>query len=214
MFRAILVTQWKWTRLAVLIGTVFAFLLPLLAYANARDADSARLFVAATQRWGAAYALLAAALGLLVALAAWQHDHQGRHVYALTLPISRARYVWLRFAAGGTFLLPAIAGLLIGALIVTVSADLPDGLRAYPLALTLRFAFAAAVAYAVFFAIAASTARTAGVILGIIVAVFLSQYMLSVVGADMDILTPIAEFIFARPGILAVFSGRWMLVDV
>lgn len=214
MFRAILVTQWKWTRLVVLIATVLAFLLPLLAYANARDAESVRAFIMATQRWGGAYALLAAALGLLVAVLAWQHDHQGRHVYALTLPISRARYVWLRFAAGGTFLVPAIAALLVGALGVALFGEYPTGLRAYPLALTLRFAFAAAVAYAIFFAIAASTARTAGVILGMIAAVFLAQYVLATIGTGTDILTPIAEFIFARPGILAVFSGRWMLIDV
>ena len=214
MLRAILVTQWKWTRTLVLFATVLAFALPVFAYANARVAGTAREFIFATQRWGGGYALLAAALGLLVALAAWQHDHQGRHVYALSLPVTRSRYAALRFVSGLVFLAPAVLALLVAALFVTVSGAIPEGLQAYPFALALRFAFAAALAYAIFFAIASSTPQTAGIILGLIGAVLFTQYLLSVLGTRIDILGPIGEFIFVRPGILSVFSGRWMLFDV
>lgn len=214
MFRAILLTQWKWTRMVVLFATVLAFSMPLFAYAAARQTETARGFITATQQWAGGYALLAAALGLLVALSAWQHDHQGRHVYALSLPVSRARYAGLRLGAGAVFLLPAIVALLLGALIVTFSGTIPDGLRAYPIALTLRFAFAAMLAYAIFFAIASSTPQTAGVILGLIAAVFFTQYLLTVFGNRIDLIGVITNFIFVRPGILSVFTGRWMLIDV
>ena len=214
MFLAILATQWKWTRGVVLLATVSAFSLPLVAYSNARGTPNAISFVAAMQRWAPGYAIVAAALGLLVALAAWQPDHQGRHVYALSLPITRSRYVGLRGGAGGIFLLPPIVALLVGALIVALSGSIPEGLHAYPIALTLRFALAAALAYAIFFAVASSTPQTAGVIIGIIAAVFFTQYLLSTAGTRIDILVPTFNFLFDRPGILSVFSGRWMLVDV
>lgn len=213
MFRAILRTQWKGSRTLVLLATIVAFALPLASLSNARGALNSTQFIGAMQRWAGGYALLAAGLGLLLAMAAWQPDHAGRHVYALSLPISRARYTLMRMGAGAAFMVPPILAVLVGSLIVAVS-DIPNGLNAYPVALALRFAFAAAVAYAIFFAIASSTPQTAGVILGIIAAVFFTQYLMSVMGAKVDILEPIARFIFVKPGVLSIFTGRWMLVDV
>jgi hypothetical protein len=213
MFRAILRTQWKATRTLVLLAALIAFGLPLVSLRGARGARDATEFIGAMQSWAGGYALLAAGLGLLVAMAAWQPDHAGRHVYALALPVSRAKYTLLRMGAGALFLLPAVIALLVGALIVTVS-DVPTGLHAYPFALTLRFALAAAVAYAIFFAIASATPQTAGVILGAVAAVLFTQYLLSVMGSGQDILSPIANFIFVRPGVLSIFTGRWALIDV
>lgn len=213
MFRAILRTQWKGSRTLVLLATIVAFALPLASLSNARGALNSTQFISEMQRWAGGYALLAAGLGLLLAMAAWQPDHAGRHVYALSLPISRARYTLMRMGAGAAFMVPPILAVLVGSLIVAVS-DIPNGLNAYPFALAFRFAFAAAVAYAIFFAIASSTPQTAGVILGIIAAVFFTQYLMSVMGAKVDILEPIARFIFVKPGVLSIFTGRWMLVDV
>lgn len=214
MFRAILLTQWKWSRVIVLLTTITGFALPLASLRTAATAYSPVEFVFSMQRWAVGYALLAAAAGLLVALSAWQHDHAGRHVYALSLPVTRARYTALRFGAGALFLALPIAAVLIGCLIVAMSGIIPDGLHAYPLELTSRFALAAFVAYAIFFAIASSTPQTAGVVIGLIAAVLFSQYLLSVTSAEVDILTPIGNFLFVRPGLFSVFTGRWMLVDV
>lgn len=213
MFRAILVTQWKWTRAVALAGTVVAFALPLFVYASAREQASLRDFIEVMQRWGGAYALLATALGLFFALTAWQQDHATRHIYALSLPVSRARYAGMRLGAGFVFLLAPIVALLLGALVVSITG-VPTGLQAYPIALTLRFAFATFVAYAIFFAIASATARTAAVILIVIGGVMFTQYLILTIGSGIDIIEPIVEFIFVRPGILSIFSGRWMLVDV
>lgn len=214
MFQAILRTQWKATRLAVLLATVIGFLLPVASLQNARGALNAIQFIAEMQRWAGGYALLAAGVGLLVAMMAWQPDHAGRHVYALSLPVTRSRYALMRMGAGGLFLVPPVLAVLAGALVVAVSDGIPAGLHAYPFALALRFLFAAAVAYAIFFAIAASTSQSAGVILGIIAALLFTQYVLSITGSGQDILGPIVNFVFMRPGVLSIFSGRWLLVDV
>lgn len=215
MFEAILRTQWKATRAMLLLTTLLAFALPLSSLQAARDDLSAQQVIATMQSWGGGYSVLAALLGLLVALAAWRPDHVGRHVYALSLPISRSRYTLFRFSAGATFLAPSVIALLIGALVVTFSGAVPQGLHAYPVALTLRFALAAVVSYALFFAIASSTSRTAGFIIAAMAGLVFAQYLLSVVGdSRVDILGPIIDFILYRPGVLSVFAGRWMLIDV
>ena len=144
MFRAVLYAQWKWSRLVVVLGTVAGFAIPLLSVQGAARPDRGALqtqeLLRAVQSWGSAYPLLAAALGLLTAIAAWAADHRGRHIHALTLPLPRWQYVALRFGAGLALLTAPIAAVLIGALLGTVMATLPPGLQAYPIALTLRFA--------------------------------------------------------------------------
>jgi hypothetical protein len=214
MFRAIVFTQWKWTRTALLMATLAAFGIPLASLRSASGMPTPSDFIGVMQTWGVAYAILAAMCGLLVALAAWGHDHQGRHVYALSLPVPRWHYALLRFGAGAIFLLAPTLAVLVGALIVAASGAIPEGLHAFPVAVALRFFFAAAVAFALFFAIGSGTTRTAAVILGAFAALLLAQWAIELSGVKYDLLSRIAEFVFLRPGILSVFSGRWMLVDV
>jgi hypothetical protein len=217
-FRVILYSQWKWSRLIVVLGTIAAFAIPLLSLQGAARADRGALqaqeLLHAVQAWGALYPLLATALGLLVAMAAWAADHRGRHIHALTLPLPRWKYVLLRFGAGFVLLAGPIAAVLIGALLATVSATLPAGLQAYPIALAVRFAFAVLVAYAVFFAVSAGTAGTAGIILGAIAAVIVVQLVASIASLDLDLFTIAQGVLLLGPGPLAVFTGRWMLIDV
>lgn len=218
MFRAVLYTQWKWTRLIIVLGTVAAFAIPLVSLQGAARADRGALQAAellrAVQSWGTLYPLLAAVLGLLVAITAWAADHRGRHVHALTLPLPRWQYVLLRFSAGFLLLVAPIVAVLIGASLAVLTATLPPGLQAYPIALSLRFAFALFVAYAVFFAVSAGTARTAGIILGVIATLILVQVVASVAGLGFDLAGTLQAVLLAGPGPLAVFTGRWMLVDV
>ena len=218
MFRAVLYSQWKWSRLIVVLGTVAAFAIPLLSLQGAARADRGALqtqdLLRAVQSWGSLYPLLATALGLLVAITAWAADHRGRHVHALTLPLSRWQYVLLRFGAGFLLLVAPIIAVLIGASLAVLTATLPPGLQAYPIALTVRFAFALFVAYAVFFAISAGTARTAGIILGVIAAVILVQVVAGIAGLGFDLAGTLQTALLVGPGPLAVFTGRWMLVDV
>ena len=213
MFRAIVETQWKWTRGYILIATVSAFAIPLASLQSAYRTDNANMFVSAMQSWGVWYALLAAATGLSAAFTAWSHDHRGRHVYALILPVTRARYALMRLGAGALFLSPVVASLLLGALAVAAFGVIPEGLRVYAFAITVRFALAALVAYALFFAIASATSRAAGVVLGLIAAVVLLSYLGSVANLPVDFLGKLGRALFESPGVFSVFTGRWMLVD-
>src|SRR5256886_6541240 len=101
MFHVMLYSQWKWTRLIVALGSIAAFALPIVSVQGAARADASPLqageLLQAVQSWGTLYPVLAAALGLLVAIATWAPDHRGRHVHALSLPLPRWRYVLLRF---------------------------------------------------------------------------------------------------------------------
>lgn len=213
MFRSIVETQWKWTGAYALVATIAGFLIPLLSLQSAASQETAQEYVFVMQRFGPWYALLAAALGLAVAFNAWSHDHRGRHVYALTLPVSRAKYALLRLGAGALFLGPAIAAVLLGSIAVAVFGAIPDGLHAYPVALTLRFAFAALVSYTVFFAIASSTQRAAGILLGILVALALATYLLTLADVSTEFIGRLVSWFFESRGIFSVFSGRWTLVD-
>jgi hypothetical protein len=164
--------------------------------------------------WAILYPLLAGLLGLLVAMAAWAPDHRGRHVHALSLPLPRWRYVLLRFGAGLTVLVPPAAALLAGALLATATAAIPPGLHGYAWALGLRFALAVLVAFSVFFAISGGTARTAGIILSVLALLVVAQIMSSAAGVELDLLGPMQQAFLRWPGPLAIFGGRWMLIDV
>lgn len=218
MFRAILFSQWKWSRLIVVLGTVAGFALPIVSLQGAARGDRTPLqgeaLLAAVQSWGTLYPVLAAALGLLVAIAAWAPDHRGRHVHALTLPLPRWRYVLLRFGSGASVLAGPMLAVLVSALLATWAATLPPGLQGYPLALALRFALAVLVAYALFFAVSAGTARTAGIILGVIGAAIVVQVVAGVANVDLGLMDKLQVALLNWPGPLAVFTGRWMLVDV
>ena len=218
MFRAILYSQWKWSRLIIVLGTLAGFALPLLSLQGAARADRGALqaqeLLRAVQSWGTLYPILAAALGLLVAIATWAPDHRGRHIHALTLPLPRWRYVLLRFAAGVVLLLAPIAAVLVGASLAVMTATIPTGLQGYAVALALRFALAVLVAYAVFFAISAGTARTAGIILGAVAALIVVQVVASIANIDLDLFGMVQVVLLQGAGPLAVFTGRWMLVDV
>src|SRR2546429_9771151 len=96
MFRVILYSQWKWSRLIVLLGSVAGFALPLISVDGAARADSSPLpapeLLHAVQSWGALHPVLAAPMGVLVAVASRAPHHPGPHLYALVLPVPRWRH--------------------------------------------------------------------------------------------------------------------------
>lgn len=220
MWRAMLGVEWKWTRGMILLCVLVVFALPLvslrLAATAAQQAFRSPLavFIQMMQSWGVAYAIAAGALGLVMAIMSRSFDHRLRHVYALSLPIARWRYVWYRYATGLAVLAVPVLALLVATEVVAHSALVPRELHAYPIALTLRFAFATVVAYSIFFAISAATPRTAGYILGAIALVVVAQIVLVSADARVDVTSRAIDLIFATPGLLAVFGGRWTLVDV
>lgn len=210
----LLATQWKWTRSVLLLISVTTFAIPLLSLRSSIGARDDSLFINSMQGWAVGYAFAAAGVGLLIGILSWSNDHRLRHVYALSLPIERWRYSLMRFTAGLTLITLPVLTLFVGAEIVAHSSFVPSTLHAYPVALTLRFAFATLVAYAVFFAISAGTARTAGYILATIGLMFALQIVLQAAGSRVNLTEYFADLFLAAPGLLAVFGGRWMLVDV
>src|SRR2546421_5682840 len=189
MFHVMLNSQWKWTRLIVALASVAAFALPIVSVQGAARADASPLqageLLQAVQSWGTLYPVLAAALGLLVAIATWAPDHRGRHVHALSLPLPRWRYVLLRFGAGATLLAAPIVAVSAGALLATWSATIPAGLQGYPGALAIPFRLAGPGPYARVFAVSAGTAPTPRVILGLIGRGIFVQILRG--GADVDL---------------------------
>ena len=93
-------------------------------------------------------------------------------------------------------------------------AAIPPGLEGYPVALAIRFALATTVAFTVFFAISAGTTRTAAVILAALGGVIAIQVIAGAANVQIDLLTPLQSAFLNWPGPLAVFTGRWMLIDV
>lgn len=218
MFRVIILSQWKWSRLALAIVTVVAFALPLLTVQSVGLPGGGQRAVTqqldAVASWSVWYPFLALTAGLLLAMTAWGNDHRGRHVYSLTLPIPRWQYALLRYGAGVVLLAAPIVMLWIGALVATTTATIPPGLHAYPTALAFRFLIAAVVAYSVFFSISAGSSRTAGYVLGIIVGLFLIQFLLALAETRFNLLQTIFDRLLVWPGPLEPFTGRWMLIDV
>lgn len=218
MFRAILFTQWKWSRVGLAIATVTSFALPLLSVQAPNLPASLRIEAAwvldAVEAWSRWYPALAAGLGLLLASSAWAADHRGKHVYALSLPIPRWQFALNRVAAGALLLLAPLVGFWLGAIIAAGTTELPAGLRSYPHALAIRFGLASLLSYAVFSAISAATARTAGYVLAAIGGVIWVQVMLGAAGSEINVLGEIFDRIAIWPGPLDVFTGRWTLIDV
>lgn len=213
-WRALFETQWKWTRGVLLLIAVTTFALPLLSLRSSAGARDDFSFISSIQAWAVGYAFAAAGLGLLVGILSWSYDHRLRHVYALSLPVERWRYSLMRFTGGLALISLPVATLFVSAEIVAHSSLIPPMLHAYPVALTLRFAFAALVAYSVFFAISSATPRTAGYILGTIGLLLVLDIVLRSAGSRIDVLGHVTDILLATPGLLAVFGGRWMLIDV
>lgn len=215
MFRMMLYVQWRWARLIMLLGAVAGFAVPVLSVQKVGGAGARALpLLEAMREWGVVYPVLAAGVAVLLATTAWGPDHRGRHVYALSLPVPRWRYALLKLGAGAVLLALPVLALWLGAVLATWTTAIPEGLRAYPVGLTIRFTLAAVTAYALVFAVAAGTARTAGIILAIIGGLVATELLARSVGVELHILDAIHANVLGGPGPLSVFTGRWMLIDV
>ena len=215
MFKVILETQWKWARMPLLLATVTAFTVPMISVRGLGEGVSSGIAAinAMSDMEGVAiaYPLIAAAVGLLLALTAWGSDHRQGHYYALSLPIPRWRYSLLRLGAGFVLLAGPVIGIAIGSSVAVAAASIPAGLTAYPLALAIRFGLAAAMSYTIFFAIAAGSPRTAGIILAVLAIVVIAAWG----SGNFDgVFIPIMERINDWRAPLGIFGGRWMLIDV
>lgn len=178
------------------------------------------VLLAALQGLSTIFPILAAITGAAIALAAWNWDHRTNHVYALVLPIPRAQYALLKLWAGALILLVPTLAILIGAWMATSMVTIPDGLRAYPLAFTVRFLLAGLLVYATMFAMAAGTIRTTLIItigpaLILILLIITEPFLLEHFGVSL--MAPLADAWYTMlewPGPFEVFGGSWLLIDV
>src|SRR5256884_9336505 len=104
MFRVMLYSQWKWTRLIVALGSIAAFALPLVSVQGAARADSNPLQAGevrqAVQSWGTLYPRLAPPPGPLAAVAPLAARQPGPPVPPPAPPLAPPRYVSSRFGRG------------------------------------------------------------------------------------------------------------------
>lgn len=199
----------------LLAVTVIAAALPALSvravFGRGLAVDS--MLVLNTAVGASAYfPLVAFVVGLLVAMTAWSADHDGGHVYALSLPIPRWHYALLRLGAGFILLLPAVGALALSATIVTAAVELPPSIHAYPLALSIRFFATTLITFSLFFAIAAGSKSSAawGLLTIFLLLLADSMYQMSL-GSDYS---PLFNLLFSANSPLSFFFGRWSLVDV
>jgi len=219
MYRALLHSQWKSTAPLVFLVSLVAFAIPLLqvlvsAVGRTTGAPEEAIGILATLGESSGiFPIVAYGTGGLVALATWQDDWQGKHIYALALPVPRWYYLLLRIATGMTYIGIPVAALWLAALIATAQITLPPALHAYPTGLAVRFALAAALSFSVAFAFGAASQRVLRWIGGTLLAVFVISALFAVLGIRAP-LEWMADWLVRWPGVLDVFTGRWLLIDV
>lgn len=220
-----LLVHWKQARMLLIPFVVAAFGLPLLGVqgfgGDVAVSMEAYQILANYQVWLPYFPLLAAAVGGVLALTAWNWDHQLGHVYALSLPVARWEYVTLKMGAGAALVLVPVAALWVGAHLAAASVTLPEGLRAYPNQLAFRFFVATMIAYALFFAMGAGTIRTTVWILSAAMAFVIGGGLLSMLLGELvpslvnvNIVQEMIGLLLRAGGPFAVFTGNWALIDV
>jgi hypothetical protein len=220
MFRAVLYTQWKWTRAVILLAVLVAGYIPLHALRampyKAADTYSIPSLYQSIAGASTYYQLLALAVAVVVAISSWQADAHRQHVYALSLPVPRWRFVLLRFGAGATLLgvVAAAVGLFGG--IAAAIAPLPALLHAYPFGLAVRFWLGALIPFALIFALMASDPKRVRFVVAAVATVVTVDLTLAAIGTTSQpvLLSWVLDALYDGSGPLAPFLSRWMLVDV
>ena len=218
MFRAMLFTQWKWTRIFLLPFVIAVFAIPVYSVRQFSDVSVSRWQIASMlanmQTWGLVYMFASVFIGMIIASAAFSTDMRSRHVYALSLPIERWHYLALRYAAGAVILLIPAVALWVGGLLATSSSAIPVGLHAYPTALALRFLLALFVAYSFIFA-ASSLPKRIAIGVGVAFALLIvADATIDYLSGNSRMMSGLLDWAVRWPGFLEVFAGRWMLIDV
>ncbi len=226
MYQPMLFLHWKQIKVALIPFTIAAFGLPLVSVQGMGSAATpsglgAYDYLVASGVWVTAFPMLAAAIGVTLALSAWNWDHQLGHVHALSLPVPRWRYAMLKMGAGAFLaVLPALA-FWAGAHAAAASVTLAEGLHAYPNELTLRFFLAELVSYAIVFAMAAGTVRTTlAIVTACLVFLLVGGSLNGFLGReieyfqDVNVVQAFVDMLVGPHGPFEVFSGSWTLIDV
>jgi hypothetical protein len=215
MYQPMLFIHWKQARLPLLPFSVAAFGLPLVSIQGLGGSLTESQFDYAFSAWATLslpiYPALAFLTGVVLALTAWNWDHQLKHVYALSLPLSRWEYAMLKMGAGVVLTLIPTVLMWLGAHAASAAVSLPEGLHAYPNQLAFRFFLATLLSYSLLFAMAAGTVKTSLWLVSTIVAAFVA----SVVILDaFNFADAALQYLWRAGGPFEVFTGSWALIDV
>lgn len=228
MYKSMLFLHWKQIRHVLALLVIASFALPLMAVGGLGSTPGmegagleAYRFIAGFEAWLPFFPILAGSIGVVLGLSAWNWDHQLDHVYALSLPVTRWDYTLQKMLAGATLaFLPAV-GLWLGSHLAAASIDLPEGLRAYPDELAVRFFFAILLLYSLLFAMAAGTIRTTLWIIGIALGfIFFGSMVNDLLAPHVDffarvhVVEAVGQWMVDAPGPFQVFTGSWSLIDV
>lgn len=227
-FNEMLYLHWKAARWPLAPVTLLAFSLPMLVTRMIRvprefgygTGSIPGDIIQLESGWLPLFPFLAILVGAMIALTAWSWDHQGRHVYALSLPITRGRYALAKMAAGLLLLAMPVVALAAGTLLGLALTQLPPELHGYPFSFVARFALAAVIIYAATFALASSTVRvTVFIILGLVTLIVGGSILVLFLQDALhnhNITTP-AEMLYDAlmnwPGPFSVFGGSWLFID-
>lgn len=220
MFRAVLYTQWKWTRPAILLAVLVAGYIPVAALRAMPYKSADTYYIPALYHDITAastyYQWLALFIAVIVAISAWQADGQRQHVYALSLPLPRWRFVLLRFAAGTALLgvVAAAVGLFGG--VAAAIAPLPPMLHAYPFGLAVRFWLGSLIPFGLIFALLVSNPRRVRLVVAGVATIVVVDMALATIGVIEKpvVFGTLVDAIYSGRGPLAAFLSKWMLVDV
>ena len=217
MFRAMLWSQWRESRIAALLLAGVSFALPLLSMRGSGSASepwAAWDLLGAAMRWSATYPILALVAALVLAVGAWRPDHRTKHVYALSLPIGRSRYLLLRYGAGLALLLGIGVALLAGATLAALRVQLPPLLHVYPVGITLRFWVAGLFAYTLLFALSGLTPRVARGVAAFVLLLVIGSIAADLLSLGWNPMQAAVDALLSPYSPLSIFRARWMLIDV
>ena len=219
MFKQVLFAQWLSSRLALAVLSVLAFALPLVSVFYGSDLattgrGSLGEWLSVTDRVAQVLPVFAVLVGALLGVLAWSPDLAGRHIYALSLPLRRAVFVALRFGAGAALALVPSAALAAGSAVASLAVQLPPGVRAYPVELSVRFTLATLTVYAIIFALASASRRSQLAIIGTISAAVALDLALVTLDVSFSITAATLNALITWPGPLSILVGRWALFDV
>jgi hypothetical protein len=219
MFAQQLFAQWKWSRDLLAFFIVLGFAIPLLILWIALPMigqPAPTELVEVGRVIGGGCVILAVLSGASIAAQGYSLDERGGHVYALALPVSRARFLVGRsLTALALLALPGLA-LWLGGLLAAGQVQVPPTIQAYAGSLAMRTILAAWLAHSCMFALRYGAGRRAkGVFLVLLVGgVALTILSHIVLPGGGRVFVMAKDFLVSHPGPFGVFFGRWTLFDV
>lgn len=208
MLAQMLYVQWRWSRDLLAFFVVAGVVLPLLLYSLVlRDVD----LMTGGRIVGSAALVLSLLAGAVIAAQGYGVDDRAGHVYALSLPCTRAWFLSARSATAFLLLaLPALA-IWVGGLLTVAQLDVPPMMRSYAGSLALRALLTAWLAHSAIFALRYAAGRRAKIVLAVLLVVYAVFVMIP---ATRGFMVGAVDFLTSPTGPLGIVFGRWALIDV